>query len=78
VVLSKWLEGYGFLSIINHGNGYLSLYGRNQVLYKNVGDTVHAGGIIATVGKSGGYETPALYFALMYNAKPLNPVHWCQ
>ena len=78
VVFAKWLEGYGFLMIVNHGNGYLSLYGRNQILYKNVGDKVQAGDVVATVGKSGGYNTPALYFALMYNAKPLNPAQWCR
>lgn len=77
VVFSKWLEGYGLLIIINHGNGYMTLYGRNHSLYKHEGDKVAAGEIIATVGQSGGYDKPALYFAIRYNAKPLDPNQWC-
>lgn len=77
VVFSKWLEGYGLLIIINHGNGYMTLYGRNHSLYKHEGDKVAAGDIIATVGQSGGYDKPALYFAIRYNAKPLDPNQWC-
>lgn len=77
VVFAKWLEGYGLLIIIDHGKGYMSLYGRNHYLYKAVGQTVKAGDIIAAVGNSGGYADPALYFALRLNAKPLNPLKWC-
>ncbi len=77
VVFSKWLEGYGLLIIINHGDGYMSLYGRNHSLYKHEGDNVSAGDLIATVGQSGGYDKPALYFAIRYNAKPLDPNQWC-
>lgn len=77
VVFSKWLEGYGLLIIINHGEGYMTLYGRNHSLYKHEGDQVAAGDLIATVGQSGGYEKPALYFAIRYNAKPLDPNQWC-
>lgn len=77
VVFSKWLEGYGLLIIINHGNGYMTLYGRNHSLYKHEGDKVEAGDLIATVGQSGGYDKPALYFAIRYNAKPLDPNQWC-
>lgn len=77
VVFSKWMEGYGLLIIINHGNGYMTLYGRNHSLYKREGDKVTAGDLIATVGQSGGYDKPALYFAIRYNAKPLNPNQWC-
>ena len=78
VIFSKWLAGYGFLIIISHGHGYMSLYGRNQTLYKHLGDTVHSGDVIATVGKSGGYKTPALYFAIRHYSRPLNPVAWCR
>lgn len=77
VVFSKWLEGYGLLIIINHGDGYMTLYGRNHSLYKHEGDQVVAGALIATVGQSGGYDKPALYFAIRYNAKPLDPNLWC-
>lgn len=77
VVFSKWLEGYGLLIIINHGDGYMTLYGRNHSIYKHEGDKVSAGDLIATVGQSGGYDKPALYFAIRYNAKPLDPHQWC-
>ncbi len=77
VVFSKWLEGYGLLLIINHGNGYMTLYGRNHSLYKHEGDKVSAGEVISSVGQSGGYDKPALYFAIRYNAKPLDPNQWC-
>ncbi len=77
VIFAKWLEGYGLLMIINHGDGYMTLYGRNDVLYKKAGDVVHAGDLIASVGKSGGYDESALYFAIRHNAKPLNPISWC-
>lgn len=77
VVFSKWLEGYGLLLIINHGNGYMTLYGRNHSLYKHEGDKVSEGEVISSVGQSGGYDKPALYFAIRYNAKPLDPNQWC-
>ena len=77
VVFSKWLEGYGLLLIVNHGGGYMSLYGRNHSLYKREGEKIAGGDLIASVGQSGGYETPALYFGILYNAKPLDPNQWC-
>lgn len=73
VVFAKWLSGYGLLLIINHGNGYMTLYGRNHVLYKNEGDIVHRGDLISTVGQTGGYKKPALYFAVRHKGKPMNP-----
>lgn len=78
VVFAKWLPGYGLLLIISHGHGYMTLYGRNHYLYKKPGDLVQKGDLIATVGNSGGYEKPALYFAIRHNAIPLNPVNWCR
>jgi len=78
VAYSGWLAGYGLLIIIDHGRGYMSLYGRNHSIYKKVGDSVDSGEIIATVGQSGGYEKPELYFALRLNGKPLNPETWCR
>ena len=77
VIFSKWLPGYGLLLIISHGHGYMTLYGRNHNLYKRSGDMVKKGELITTVGRSGGYEKPALYFAIRHNAKPLNPTMWC-
>ena len=77
VVFADWLAGYGLLLIISHGNGYMTLYGRTHTLYKDVGDRVRAGDLIATIGRSGGYSDPALYFAIRHNAKPLDPAKWC-
>lgn len=78
VVFADWLSGYGLLLIVEHGNGYMSLYGRNQNLYKQVGDKVHEGEVIARVGQSGGYKIPELYFAIRHNAKAENPASWCE
>lgn len=78
VVFSKWLSGYGLLLIISHKDGYMSLYGQNQSLYKKTGDVVKQGELIATVGQTGGYNKPGLYFAIRHNAVPLNPKKWCK
>lgn len=76
VVFSDWMPGYGLLLIINHGHDYMSLYGRNHLLYKKVGDLVTTQDLIATVGKSGGYKTPSLYFEIRHHASPVNPIEW--
>lgn len=78
IIFARWLAGYGLLTIINHGNGYFTLYGRNQSLLKPVGSFVKAGEVIAQTGNSGGFKLPALYFAIRHNAKPLNPINWCR
>lgn len=78
VVFSDWLNGYGLVLVVEHGDGYMSLYGHNQALLKEVGDTVHAGEPIALVGQSGGQATPNLYFEIRYQGKPLDPTKWCQ
>ncbi len=78
VVFANWLPGYGLLLIINHGKGFMSLYGRNHSISKPVGSFVHKNDVVASVGKSGGYETSSLYFAIRHNAKPLNPAKWCR
>lgn len=78
VIYAKWLAGYGLLLIVNHGHGYLSLYGRNQNLFKKVGDRVKKGDIISTVGNTGGFKQSALYFAIRHKAQPLNPQRWCR
>ncbi|RAU46603.1 MULTISPECIES: murein hydrolase activator EnvC [unclassified Pseudomonas] len=79
VVFADWLRGAGLLVILDHGNGYLSLYGHNQSLLKEAGDIVKAGEAIATVGNSGGgQDTPALYFAIRQQGRPSDPAQWCR
>lgn len=78
VLFAKWMPGYGLLMIINDGDGYMTLYGRNHSLYKKVGDTVKAGDLIAGMGKTGGYDKSAVYFALRHDAKSLDPAKWCR
>jgi len=78
VVFADWLRGAGLLVILDHGNGFLSLYGHNQSLLKNAGDIVKAGESIATVGTSGGQDTPALYFAIRQQGRPSDPAQWCR
>jgi septal ring factor EnvC (AmiA/AmiB activator) len=78
VVFSDWLRGMGLLLIIDHGNGFMSLYGRNQALYFEVGEAVRAGDVIATVGRSGGRHETALYFELRADGEPIDPVAWLQ
>jgi septal ring factor EnvC (AmiA/AmiB activator) len=76
VVFADWLRGYGLLMIVDHGDGYLSLYGYNETLLKDVGDWVDAGTIVATSGDSGGRPTPGLYFELRYKGKAVDPSVW--
>lgn len=78
VVFSDWLRGFGLLLIINHGDGYMSLYGHNQVLYRETGDWVIAGETIATVGDSGGQNRAGLYFEIRHAGKPTDPQLWCK
>lgn len=76
VIFANWLKGFGFLIIVEHGKGYMSLYGRNESLYKKVGDYVHAGDLIARAGRSGGFATSGLYFEIRRNGTPVNPLKW--
>ena len=78
VVFADWLRGAGLLVILDHGNGYLSLYGHNQTLLKDAGDIVKAGEAISTVGNSGGQNTSALYFAIRQQGRPSDPAQWCR
>lgn len=78
VVFADWLRGAGLLVILDHGNGYLSLYGHNQSLLKDAGDIVKAGEAISTVGNSGGQDTSALYFAIRQQGRPIDPAQWCR
>ena len=74
IVYSDYLRGFGLIIIIDHGDGYMSLYGHNEALFKRSGDWVEAGEQIATVGQSGGYPTTGLYFEIRLRSKALNPV----
>lgn len=76
VAFADWLRGFGLLIIVDHGEGYMTLYGRNQSLYQEVGDWVTAGDIIASVGNSGGGEQSALYFEVRHKGQPQNPLNW--
>jgi len=78
VVFAEWMTGYGMLLIVDHGNGYMSLYAHNDGLQKNVGDTVRRGDTVATVGSSGGQGRSGLYFELRQNGTPVNPTTWLQ
>ena len=78
VIFSDWLRGFGLMMIISHGDGYMSLYGHNQVLYRETGDWIRAGENIASVGDSGGQNQAGLYFEIRHSGKPTNPQQWCQ
>ena len=76
VVYADWLRGFGNLLIIDHGQGFMSLYGNNETLYKQVGDSIQTGDIVASVGNSGGNVDSGLYFELRYKGSPFNPDTW--
>ncbi len=78
VVFSDWLRGYGLLLILDHGQGYLTLYGQNQSLNKQVGDQVKQNEVIAAIGNSGGNSKAGLYFELRKQGNPVNPQRWCR
>jgi septal ring factor EnvC (AmiA/AmiB activator) len=76
VVFADWLRGFGNLMVIDHGEGYLSVYGNNESLLRNVGDTVAVGDSIASVGNTGGNEQTGLYFELRFQGRPFDPLKW--
>ncbi|MDG2107615.1 MAG: peptidoglycan DD-metalloendopeptidase family protein [Woeseiaceae bacterium] len=76
IAFADWLVGMGLLVIVDHGEGYMTLYGYNETILKNMGDWVAPGDVIATVGDSGGQRQPSLYFELRKDAKPLDPGEW--
>jgi septal ring factor EnvC (AmiA/AmiB activator) len=78
VVFSEWMTGYGLILIIDHGNGYMSLYAHNDALMRDAGDRVRRGEAVAKVGSSGGHGRPALYFELRRNGQPVDPSTWLQ
>lgn len=76
VVFSNWMSGFGNLLIIDHGAGFLSIYGHNQSMLKQVGDVVQAGEAVARVGATGGQIEPGVYFEIRQNGQPVNPQLW--
>jgi murein hydrolase activator len=76
VVFSDWLAGLGLLVVVDHGEGYMTLYGYNETLLKNAGDWVAPGDVIATVGDSGGQARSSLYFEIRRGTQPVNPRQW--
>jgi len=77
VIHADWLRGFGLLIVIDHGDGYMTLYGHNEALLREVGEWVATGDPIALSGKSGGRQEPVLYFAIRHNGRPQDPAAWC-
>ena len=78
VVFADWLRGFGLLLILDHGDGYMTLYGHNQSLHKAVGEWVEAGEVIASLGNTGDVAQPGLYFEIRQNGEPRDPLIWCK
>lgn len=76
VLYADWLKGFGLVTIVDHGEGYMTVYGRNQALLKQPGDPVLQGETIGLVGSSGGQSSPGLYFEIRHKGKALNPKNW--
>jgi len=76
VVYSDWLQGFGMLVILDHGDGYMTLYGGNREVTVRKEDWVQTGSTIATVGDSGGQKTSGVYFEIRHNATPVDPKEW--
>lgn len=78
VVFSDWIRGYGLMVIVDHGRGYMSLYGNNKALYKSVGDAVTAGEQLAVMNDPVAQRNNGLYFEIRHRGKPLDPREWCR
>jgi septal ring factor EnvC (AmiA/AmiB activator) len=76
VAFADWMAGYGLLLIVDHGDGYMSLYAHNDALRSDVGDWVDSGEVIAAAGSSGGRSEPGVYFELRAKGQPVDPVRW--
>ena len=76
VVFADWLRGFGNLMVIDHGDDFLSVYGNNESLLRNVGDKIAVGDVIAAVGNTGGIEQTGLYFELRFQGRPFDPLKW--
>ncbi len=77
VVYADWLVGFGLLLVIDHGDGFMSFYGHNEALLKDVGEWVSTAEVIALSGNSGGRDEPVLYFAIRHHGEALDPARWC-
>ena len=77
VLFADWLKGYGLVTVVDHGDGYMSLYGHNQALLKSVGERVESGEPIALVGQSGGRDHSGVYFEIRHKGQAVNPKRWC-
>ncbi|WP_240778793.1 peptidoglycan DD-metalloendopeptidase family protein [Shewanella sp. SNU WT4] len=78
VIYADWLKGFGMVLVVDHGQGYMSLYGYAQALLKNPGDTVAKGDNVALVGQSGGQTEPGLYFEIRHKGQAVNPATYCR
>lgn len=78
VLYADWLKGFGLVMVIDHGKGYMSLYGHAQALLKSPGNTVKTGETIALVGRSGGQAEPGLYFEVRYKGQAVDPAKYCR
>lgn len=76
VVFADWMRGFGNLMIVDHGSSYLSIYGNNDALLRQVGDSVRGGDTVASIGNSGGNPESGLYFELRHQGQPLDPLKW--
>lgn len=76
VVFSDWMDGYGYLTIVQHDKNYLSLYAHNRALYKKEGDNVNANEVIAAVGNTGSLQTNGLYFEIRKGQNTVDPEKW--
>jgi septal ring factor EnvC (AmiA/AmiB activator) len=76
VVYADWLRGFGNLLIVDHGGGYMSLYGNNEGLLRQVGESVRAGDPVAQAGATGNSAESGLYFELRRNGAPFDPLSW--
>jgi septal ring factor EnvC (AmiA/AmiB activator) len=76
VVYADWMRGFGNLLIVDHGEGYLTVYANNESLLKQSGDEVSLGEPLATAGRSGGNEETGLYFEMRHLGKPFDPLSW--
>ena len=76
VVYADWMRGFGNLLIVDHGAGYMTIYGNNEAVLKRPGDAVRAGDVVATVGATGGNEAPGLYFEMRHLGQPFDPLSW--
>ncbi|WP_385918814.1 murein hydrolase activator EnvC family protein [Uliginosibacterium paludis] len=76
VVFADWLRGFGNVVILDHGEGYMTVYGNNDSLLRNPGDTVRTAEALATVGSSGGQDESGLYFEIRHRGQPQDPAKW--